>query len=80
MVYARVYPDTADGKDTMIIVDTVITPVGAAVRTVRGQLAVFTAVFIALAVVFGMLLSRRFTQPIKRLNRAAEGFGRREGY
>ena len=80
MVYARVYPDTADIGDTMVIVDTVITPVGAVVRTVRVQLAVFTAVFIAIAVAFGILLSRKFTRPIKRLNQAAERFGSGGGF
>lgn len=80
MVYAKIYPDTADNGDTMIIVDTVITPVGAVVRTVRVQLAVFTAVFIVIAVVFGILLARKFTLPIKRLNQAAANFGGDGGF
>ena len=74
LVYGRVF--RADGqRDTLIVIDTVITPVNATVRTVRVQLALFTAVFILSAVLFAFLLSRRFTAPIKRLTRAAVGFG-----
>lgn len=75
MVYARVFGGSDGAGDTLIIIDTVITPVTATVRTVRVQLALFTALFIVSAVLFAFVLSRRFTAPIKRLTRAAERFG-----
>lgn len=75
LVYGRVFSGNGGEGDTLIVIDTVITPVTAAVRTVRTQLAIFTALFIVSAVLFAFLLSRRFTAPIKRLGRAAAGFG-----
>ena len=75
LVYGRVFDGSGGEGDTLIVIDTVITPVTATVRTVRVQLAIFTAVFIVSAVLFAFLLSRRFTAPIKRLGRAAVGFG-----
>ena len=78
LVYGRVFDSDGQG-DVLIIIDTVITPVNATVRTVRVQLALFTAVFILSAVLFAFLLSRRFTAPIKRLTRAAVEFGASDG-
>lgn len=75
LVYGRVFEGGTEG-DTLVVIDTVITPVTATVRTVRIQLALFTSFFIMSSVVFAFLLSRRFTAPIKRLTRAAEDFGR----
>lgn len=75
MIYARVFENADMGYDTLVVIDTVITPVTAAVRTMRVQLAVFTAVFVLLAILFAFVLSRRFTAPIKRLTDAAEHFG-----
>ena len=80
MIYARVFFGTEEGKDTLVILDTIITPVTATVRTVRFQLGVFTAFFVVSAVIFAYILSKKFTSPIKRLTKAAEGFGSADGF
>lgn len=75
LVYGKVFEGGETADDVLVVIDTVITPVTATVRTVRVQLALFTSFFILSAILFAFLLSRRFTAPIKRLTRAAEGFG-----
>ncbi|MBR2459662.1 MAG: HAMP domain-containing histidine kinase [Clostridia bacterium] len=75
MVYARIYEDTSPGYDTLIILDSIISPMNATIRTVRVQLGVFTALFTFFAIVFAGMLSTGFTRPIEKLTRSAKSFG-----
>ena len=76
MVYARVFKRESGDGDILLILDTIITPVTATIRTVRVQLGVFTALFTVSALAFALLLSRSFTAPIERLTASARAFGR----
>lgn len=68
-----------DGGDVLTILDTVITPVSAAVNTIYVQLGLFTVFFIVMSVLFTMVLSRRFATPLAELTEKAKRFGDAHG-
>lgn len=74
MIYCRVLDE---GGDTYkyILVSVTLTPVGATVKTIQKQLYVISAVFIVLAIVLGILLSRNISHPIIKINKSAKKLG-----
>lgn len=68
----------SQGAEYYIIISTTITPVSAAVKTLRSELLVAMIVFIAAAVVMGIILSRSISKPLETINAAAEKLGRGE--
>ena len=62
----------SDGKQLLVLLNSVISPVGATVDTLRYQLIVVSAVMILLGLLLAFLLSRRIGRPIESLNAAAK--------
>ena len=61
-----------DGKNAGIFLNSLITPVGATVDTLRSQMAVITAALLLLSLLLSYLMSRRITKPIIDTNEAAK--------
>ena len=77
MVYASVISD-GEGGETLVILNSVISPVSATVKTLYVQLAGFTVLFILAGTLFAFIISKRLTRPIEELTSAAKRFGEGE--
>ena len=76
-VWLYVAPVTgADGAQYYIVISTMITPVSAAARTLRSELLVAMVLFIAAAVIMGLVLARSISKPLEQINTQAEKLGR----
>ena len=61
----------AQGEQRILLVNAMITPVNATVRTLRVQLLLVTGVMLVLAVVLAYLLSRKIARPVMDINASA---------
>ncbi len=61
-----------DGKTVGIFLNSLITPIGATVDTLRSQMVIITAALLALSLLLSSLISRRITRPIIDTNQAAK--------
>lgn len=71
MVYVKLAP-LKDGGEMMILVDARILPVEATVSTLRVQLILVTLMMLAIALCLAILISRRISSPIIRINQSAK--------
>ena len=62
---------TASGEQRLILLNSIVTPVDATVKTLQVQLLCLTGVMIILALVLALFLSRRISKPIVRMNDSA---------
>ncbi len=74
MIYCRVVTDENDGK-MCILASVELDPVDATVNTVKKQLVIISAIFILLAIVFGLVLSYAISKPIIDINEKAKSLG-----
>ncbi len=73
MIYCRV---VNSGEDQVCILASVeLNPVDATVNTIRKQLVVISAIFILLAIAFGLVLSYAISRPIIEINEKAKVLG-----
>lgn len=70
MIYARLASDS-QGNNYLLLLNSSITPVSATVATLRVQLIVISVILIIAALAFSLLIARRLSNPINKLNRAA---------
>lgn len=70
IVYSKIIP-TAQG-DLLLMVNAMITPVNATVRTLRVQLVYITIILLLLSLVIAFLMSRRISRPIIQTNNRAK--------
>ncbi|NLF80184.1 MAG: HAMP domain-containing histidine kinase [Clostridia bacterium] len=71
LVYARLTKNEA-GDTYFLLLNSSITPVTATVATLRIQLIITTALLVVMALVISLLIARRLSRPISRLNAAAK--------
>ena len=71
MIFAKIVTQK-DGSELIILLNSTISPVSATVRTLRIQLTCITLVMLLLAAVLALLLSRRISKPIEKMNRSAK--------
>lgn len=71
ILYTRVLSGENDDADTIIMLNTLISPVGATVQTLRIQLVWISVILIVLALILSILISRKISQPILQITRAA---------
>lgn len=71
IAYARLV-STTDGQQKLVLVNTVITPVDATVRTLRAQLIYTTLILLILSLFLAVLMSRRISRPIIKTTAAAK--------
>jgi signal transduction histidine kinase len=61
-----------DGTETVILLNAVLTPVSSTVDTLRAQLLYVTAIMVGLSLALAILLSRRVSRPIVRINESSK--------
>ena len=71
MIYTKLVK-TFDGKDEMILLNSIITPVDSTVSTLRVQLIYITIIMIILALILAFWISRRVSKPIANINKSAK--------
>lgn len=63
---------TPDGQEGVLVLNTVITPLGATVETLRVQLLYISGILLVLALGLALFLSKTISTPIIRINRSAK--------
>ena len=71
MIYAQLVT-RADGKQLLVLLNSMISPVGATVETLRIQLLTVTAIMLLLGLLLAFVLARKIGRPIESLNSAAK--------
>ena len=71
MIFAQLVT-RSDGKQLMVLLNSVISPVGATVETLRYQLLTVSLIMVLLGLLLAYLLSRKIGQHIEALNSAAK--------
>lgn len=74
MIYCRIVQNDENAQ-RYVLVSVTLTPVDATVNTIQKQLYIISGVFIIIAVVLGVVLSRNISQPIIRINKSAKSLG-----
>jgi len=69
IVSAMIVPSS--GGNRLVLMNTMITPVNATIRTLRVQLVYITLILIALSLLIALLMSQRISKPIIKTNTAA---------
>ncbi len=71
MVYTEIIT-RRDGRETLLIITSSITPVKATVEIIKTQLILVSLVFVILSVIFSVIASRKIAKPISNTNKAAK--------
>lgn len=71
IIYTQVLTNSAD-EEILLMVNSVISPVGATVRTLNMQLTVISVVLIILAVILTWIFAKRISVPIVTINDSAK--------
>ena len=71
LVYSRLATDR-EGNSYLILLNSSITPVSATVAALRVQLIVISVILICMALVVSLMIARRLSRPISKLNVAAK--------
>jgi len=75
LVYARITED-GSGASYMVLLNSSITPVTATVNTLRVQLIFISLILIGLALGLSLVIARRLSRPISKINEAAKRLGK----
>ena len=70
MIYASI-ATLADGREILVMMNSIITPVGSTVKTLRIQLIYISVVFIILALLIALYISKVISEPIVKINESA---------
>lgn len=71
MIYAQMVT-SADGKQVMILLNTMLTPINATVETLRIQLVYITVILLILAIILALFISKKISKPIIKMNQSAK--------
>ncbi len=71
MVYAKIV-EKEDGTNVFVMLNSMITPVDTTVDTLRAQLVYVTGITLLLALLFALIISKRISKPIIRINKSAK--------
>lgn len=71
MVYAKIV-EKEDGTNVVVMLNSMITPVDSTVDTLRAQLVYVTGITLLLALLFALIISKRISKPIIRINKSAK--------
>ena len=61
-----------DNSTAMVMLNTVVTPVGTTIETLRIQLLYITVIFLLISAIIALLLSRKIARPIVKINDSAK--------
>ena len=68
----------AAGKEIVIMINTIITPVDATVHTLRIQLIYISIIMVVLSLVIALIISWKISKPIIKINNSAKKLGKGE--
>ncbi len=71
IIYVKIL-NTGDGTHSIVILNSTITPVNATVNTLRIQLVWVTGITLLLALLMGLFISRKVSDPIIKINSSAK--------
>ncbi|MEA5002089.1 MAG: HAMP domain-containing sensor histidine kinase [Christensenella sp.] len=71
MIYTKTVT-AADGQTMLLALNSVITPVNSTVETLRVQLIYITVILIVCALVIALIIAKRVSNPIIKINKAAK--------
>lgn len=71
LVYISAFSDSG-GKEYMLLLESVVTPIRSTVETLRYQLRIITFVFIIISIGLTVYVSRIIARPIESINRSAK--------
>ena len=71
MIFAQIVT-RSDGKELMVLMNSVISPVGATVETLRYQLLTVSLIMVIMGLSLAFVLSRKIGRPVSSLNAAAK--------
>ena len=71
LVYANILFDD-HGNTALLLVNAIITPVGTTANTLRVQLNYITGFAVLVSILLALLISRRVSKPIEKINKAAK--------
>ncbi len=77
IICVRVVADEA-GNERVLLLNSVISPVSATTTTLRTQLTILTALMLLLAAGFAVLLSKKISRPVIRINDSAKELAKGE--
>lgn len=63
---------TSQGQEVLILVNAIIVPVNTTIETLRVQLGCITVIFIAISALVALILSKKISRPIIRINESAK--------
>lgn len=75
IIYSKLMTDI-DGKTTVLLINSVISPIGATVRTLRTQLYYITGIMLLFSVVLALIISKKVATPIEKINESAKVLAR----
>ncbi len=71
MIYVKIITDT-EGSEHLLLMSMLITPVDATVYTLRIQFVYISAIFVVLALIVALIISKITSKPIVRINESAK--------
>lgn len=71
ILYSKII-SMSDGKNVMILINSMISPVDATVNTLMIQLYVITGVMILFSVILAFIISKKVSKPIENINNSAK--------
>ena len=71
MVYTRIITDTG-GNEYVLFANSLITPVDATVHTLRIQFVCISVIFVIMAIIVALAVSRQISKPIMNVNESAK--------
>lgn len=74
LVYVSIFKNS-DGREYMLLLNSVVTPITSTVDTLRYQLVVISAFLLVLSVIISLVSSRLIAVPIERVTKSAKELG-----
>lgn len=72
IIYTKIVYSESRGTDIVVMLNTTISPVASTIRTLQTELIIISAVMILLAVLLSLILAKRISAPIVRINSSAK--------
>lgn len=76
IIFTKIAYSESRGTDVVIMLNTTISPVASTIRTLQTELIMISILMILLAVVLSLILARRISAPIVRINNSAKELAR----
>lgn len=75
IIYTKIVPST-NGRDIIVLLNATVSPVASTVRTLQTELLIITAIMVLLAAFLSLILARRVSAPIVKINSSAKELAR----